>query len=393
MKRALKGIFHVLFEFFFARLLMRAASLDNIGHVLISGYTGLGHFILRTAFIKKFEELYPRCRVTIIAGNSFGTESVLKGYPTLILRQESSELAKALFFLRLRKMKIDVAFFFFDSSPAFLIRGTILAAIPIRVGHVFDHVPIPSYYYTTKVPVKMGGVRSEIDLNLDLLEALYGKSFRREYRPFIEMNGDTRILEVNGLQKDGYICLQMGASNGLPCPKRWLESHYRELILRLLGSYPHLGIVALGDIGDSNIVNRICESISSERLEDLSGRTTLEETKTLISFSKFLICHDSGLLHLGNALGRNVIALYGPSDPDVYAVNTPTCHILQKPCDCTPKLGLFPGMFSQPTEAEAALKCPVPKCMERLTVEEVYAKCIELLNGPATDFNTKECVN
>lgn len=99
----------------------------------------------------------------------------------------------------------------------------------------------------------------------------------------------------------------------------------------------------------------------------------------MISFCKFLICHDSGLLHLGNALHKNVIAIYGPSDPDFYALNLPTFHVLRKPCDCTPLLGLFPGMLGEPTEEEVALKCPIPQCMERLTVGEVYAKCVELL--------------
>ena len=358
---------------------MRAAPSGRISHVLISGYTGLGHFVLKTAFIRKLEELYPDCRITIIAGNSFGTEFVLNGYPTLILKQERSWLVKALFFLQLRKMKIDVAFFSFDASPKFLIRGSILAGIPIRIGHVFNHLPIPSYYYTAQVPVKVGGVRSEIDMNLDLLEALYGKSFQREYQPVVKASSNGHVLETYGLHNESYVCLQMGSSNGQPTTKRWLESHFRQLILMLLEKHPKMKIVALGDKGDVSIVNRICEGIKSERLNNLAGKIRLEETKGLISRCKFLVCHDSGLLHIGNAMQKNVIALYGPSDPDYYALNMPTCHILRKSCDCLPLLGLFPGMLGEPTEQEAALKCPIPKCMERLTPEEVYAKCTELL--------------
>lgn len=379
MKELLKRVFHFFFELVFARLLMHPIPSGRISHVLISGYTGLGHFVLKTAFIKKLEELYPGCRITIIAGNSFGTEFVLNGYPTLILKQESGGLEKVLFFLRMRKLKIDVAFFPFDASPKFLIRGSIIAGIPIRIGHVFNHILIPSYYYTAQVLVKMGGVRSEVDMNLDLLEALYGKSFQREYRPVVKASGNGTVLERYGLQNETYVCLQMGSSNGQPTTKRWLESYFRQLILTLLEKHPGIKIVALGDKGDVPIVNRICEEIKSERLKNLAGKISLEETKGLISRCKFLVCHDSGLLHIGNALQRNVIALYGPSNPDFYALNTPTCHVLRKPCDCTPLLGLFPGMLGEPTEEEAALKCPIPKCMERLTVEEVYTKCAELL--------------
>ena len=379
MKRLAKKLGHSIFGQTLAKMLVRRAPAGRINKFLISGYTGLGHFVLKTVLIRKIEELYPGCRVYIIAGNSFGSEHVLHSYPIMILKQDSGALTKLIFFLKLRKEKFDAVFFPFDASPKFLIRGSIAAGIPIRVGHVFDHIPMPSYYYTIKVPVIRREVRSEIDMNLDLLQALYGKPFQRDYRPFVEMDGEIGILEANGLQKNTYICLQMGASNGLPSPKRWLEGNFRELIVKLLDSYPHLGIVALGDKGDSPIVNRICDGIESERLKNLSGKISLDETKKLISDCRFLICHDSGLLHLGNALQKQVIAIYGPSNPDFYALSLSTCHVLRKPCDCTPLLGLFPGMLSEPTEAEVALKCPVPRCMERLTVDEVYTKCAELL--------------
>lgn len=375
----MKPILHFLFELVFARWLMRSGPSEEKRHFLISGFTGLGHFILKTAFVKKLEELYPGCKITIIAGNTFGTEFVLKNYRTLILKQESNWLEKLIFFLRLRRLKIDTVFFSFDSSPAFLIRGSIVAGIPNRIGHVFDHIPIPRYYYTQQVPIRRGGVRSEIDMNLDLLQAFYGSGFKRDLKPVVDPGSIEEVLHKYTLKEKRYICLQMGSSNGLPTTKRWLEDHFRTLILWLIERNKNLTLVALGDSGDAHIVNRICEGLEGPRLLNLSGKSTIEETQSLVAASQLLICHDSSLLHLGNALGINVLALYGPSNPDLYALQTPTCHILRKPCDCTPLLGLFPGMLGEPTEEEAAKKCPVPLCMERLKPEEVYAKCLELL--------------
>jgi ADP-heptose:LPS heptosyltransferase len=195
----MKRVLHFFFELVFARWMMPSAAAASTRHFLISGYTGLGHFVLKTAFIKKLEELYPGCKITIVAGNTFGTEFVLKGYPTLILKQESGGLKKLIFFLRVRRMKIDTAFFFFDSSPAFFIRGSIVAGIPNRIGHVFNHIPIPKYYYTKQVPVRMTGVRSEIDMNLDLLEAFYAGSFKRELRPVVERGSVEDVLRKYGL--------------------------------------------------------------------------------------------------------------------------------------------------------------------------------------------------
>lgn len=48
---------------------------------------------------------------------------------------------------------------------------------------------------------------------------------------------------------------------------------------------------------------------------DLTGETTLSELAALIDRAALCIAHDSGPLHLAVALGRPVVALFGPSDP------------------------------------------------------------------------------
>jgi len=350
----------------------------EIKKVLLSAYTGLGNFILKTPLIEKFEKLYPGCRLYLIAGNAYGTEFVLHNYPTLILSQDCSAFKKMVFFLKMRKEKFDAIFLPMDASPKFLIRGSIIAGIPIRIGHVLNNRHIPGYYLTTKIPVEHTKARSEIDINFDLLQSFSGREFIRDYRPRIDIKCDSSILDKFGLEKYRYVCLQMSAANGQQAPKVWLEDRFCALLQKLLAEYPDLNMVALGDRGDSVVVSRICSGVVSARLKNLSGKTTLEEAKNIIYFGKLLICHDSGLLHVGNALRKELIALYGCSDPDFYALNVPTCHIIRKECDCSPCLGLFPGIFAI-TEAEAALRCPAPKCMQSITVDEVYVKCTELL--------------
>ncbi len=346
--------------------------------VLVSGYTGLGHFVLRSVLIRQIEELYSGCRVSIIAGNSFDTQQVLDGYEALTLQQESSALRKFLFFWRLRRRRFDAVFLPCDAAPKFLIRGCVVAGIPIRVGHVFKGQFMPSYYYTVRVPVRRNGPRNEIDLNLDLLEAVYGKPFSRKYNPVVDVDGHAPVLKAYGLLPKRYFCVQIGAANGRPTAKRWPEDQFRELLQRILEAHPEIAIVALGDKGEAPIVKRVCHGIVSKRINNLAGVTSLQETKSLIASGKFLICHDSGLLHIGNAVGTPVIALYGPSEADEYALRLPTFHILRATCECSPPLGLFPGLYEE-TEAERAARCPGPKCMRLLTVDRVYAKCAELL--------------
>ena len=350
----------------------------SLRRVLVSGYTGLGNFILKSVLIRKIQELYPGCEVNVIAGNSFGAEHVLNKLTSLILPQQSNVFRTLLFFWKLRRMRFDAAFLAVDAAPKFLIRGCVLAGIPIRVGHDVEGVSLPSYYYTVRVPMRQAGPRNEIDLNLDLLEAVYGGRFKRDYQPAVDFDSCPSVLKLYGLTPNRYVCVQIGAANGRPTPKRWPGDHFRAVIERLLKVYPDLGIVILGDNGDVPIVHKALLKLVARPLINLAGKVTLEEAKNLIASCKFILCNDSGLLHLANALGTQAIALYGPTDADEYMLKLPTCHVLQAACDCGPPLRFLPGLYEE-TEAARAARCPGPRCMQRLTVDRVYAKCTELL--------------
>jgi len=65
--------------------------------ILISGYTGLGHFVLRTVLVKKLEELFPNSEIVIIAGNNYGTEFVMPEYETYILKETANFITKFIF--------------------------------------------------------------------------------------------------------------------------------------------------------------------------------------------------------------------------------------------------------------------------------------------------------
>jgi len=378
--KVVKRLFHFFFEYIFCRLLMpRTRKIDNL-KILISGYTGLGHFILKSVLVKKIRKIFPDSEIIIIAGNSFGTEFVFDEFRTLILNHESSVFKKILFFLKLRKEKIDVILLSIDASPTFLIRGALLAGIPERIGHRFENEIVPDYYYTKHVIVSNDTLRSEIDINLKLLDSLTGEQVSREYKPFVHVDPDENLLKKYDLMKNRYICIQTGGANGMPTTKKWLEGNYKLLVEKLLTDFPDINITGIGDTGDSIIAERIFSGFDTGRVLDLTGKTTLNEVKTLIYYSRFVICHDSGIMHMANALSKKTLAIYGPSDPDYYTVNLPTFHLISNKVFCSPCQGMFPGKFNFITEEQATKQCPMPECMKSISVNMVYDKCVEILD-------------
>ena len=57
---------------------------------------------------------------------------------------------------------------------------------------------------------------------------------------------------------------------------------------------------------------------ASGRFVNLSGRTTIDELPPLIDSSDLVLANDSGPMHLAAAMQKEVVALFGPTDPNRY---------------------------------------------------------------------------
>ena len=65
-----------------------------------------------------------------------------------------------------------------------------------------------------------------------------------------------------------------------------------------------------------------------ERIINTAGRTSIEELKNLLFHAQLIICHDSGVMHIADALQKKLIALFGPSDYSRVKPLRETAHCL-----------------------------------------------------------------
>lgn len=96
--------------------------------------------------------------------------------------------------------------------------------------------------------------------------------------------------------------------------KRWPVGHFQELTRLLLAALPDVKISILGGKVDAPLGAAIA-SIQPERCLDLCGRTSLPEMVEWLRLSELVITNDTGPMHVAAALGRPVIALFGPTAP------------------------------------------------------------------------------
>ncbi|PTY04708.1 hypothetical protein DB347_18555 [Opitutaceae bacterium EW11] len=96
--------------------------------------------------------------------------------------------------------------------------------------------------------------------------------------------------------------------------KRWPVEHWRTLIVALSAEYPYATFVLLGTANDQPITAAIGDGLGA-RLVDLAGKTDLPAYMNQLRQCTVLVSNDTGGMHLANALGVPVVALFGPTNP------------------------------------------------------------------------------
>ncbi|WP_392551962.1 ADP-heptose--LPS heptosyltransferase RfaF [Orbus wheelerorum] len=97
--------------------------------------------------------------------------------------------------------------------------------------------------------------------------------------------------------------------------KRWPDYHYAKLADMLVKQGAK--IVIFGSNNDKQVGDAIINQMAfPDKCINLAGATSLQQAVNLIAGCKAVISNDSGLMHIAAALGRPLVALYGPSSPD-----------------------------------------------------------------------------
>ena len=111
-------------------------------------------------------------------------------------------------------------------------------------------------------------------------------------------------------------------------------SHWRALIEALPGER----FIVFGTPNDAPIANAVSAGFD-DRVENLAGKTDLLAFSERLLGCRVLVTNDTGGMHLANALGVPLIALFGPTNPIRTApVFTSPVKVLQPP-GCPPTGG------------------------------------------------------
>ncbi len=150
--------------------------------------------------------------------------------------------------------------------------------------------------------------------------------------------------------------------------KQWPARHYASLAKEKIARGWQVWI--FGSQKDNTIAETINQFLGQEAV-NLCGRTELAEAIDLMSVSRMVVSNDSGLMHMGAALGVPVVGVYGSSDPGF-----------------TPPLGNNSATVSLKLDCSPCFKriCPLghTNCLEKLEPARVI-KALDQLSGNCID--------
>ena len=320
--------------------------------ILIVNVNWLGDTLFVTPFIRAVKESNPRSYIAILTHPR--CQEVLTGNPhinDIILYNEKHLLDKFSLISRLKSKKFDTAFILRRSLSRTML--LFLSKIQTRIGYNNKRA---GFLLTKRVSAPEKNTH-KVEYFLGLAKAMGIDTKNKNYEFFISEKDKERatvILSAEGIEADeDFIAINPGGNWDL---KRWPAENFAKLgdeIFTRLGSK----IILTGaekDIG-------LCRNISGfmkNKPALLCGKTDLKTLGAVFERAKWAISNDSGPMHIAVAVKTPVVALFGPTSPEVTGpYGNSRYKILRNSVDC--EVPCY------------NLSCKDNKCMTSISIKDV----------------------
>jgi len=289
-------------------------------NILIVRTDRIGDVVLTTPAIKAVSQAYPGSRISILL--SPATYDLVHGNPYVdeILFDDRALLHKGpLGFLRLVReissKKFDLVIIFHTKRRYNL--ACFAARIPCRLGYKNN-----KFGFMLTHPLKDTrslGEKHEAEYCMEVLKAIGIEN--KELDLFVPVQKDAEEwmlnwMTENNLKSNELIVIHPGASDPAKC---WSSANFAKLVDALIDRY-NFKIVLIGSTPTIPLALDIMSQVRfSSNLIDLTGKTTLAQSVSLLRHSRLLISNDSGPVHVAAGVGISVISLFLRDQPGINA--------------------------------------------------------------------------
>jgi lipopolysaccharide heptosyltransferase II len=176
-----------------------------------------------------------------------------------------------------------------------------------------------------------------------------------------------------------WIALQPGARWD---NKRWPADSFSEVVRTLAREIPEVRFAILGGRDDQAVGQSIALAAPGNCL-NLCGQTTLPEMIEWVRRCELMVTNDTGPMHVAAALGKPIVALFGPTEPRRTGPYGQTEDVLRLPhLPCSPCMTDH-CTYSRPNE-----------CLKGIAPQAVLERVRQIMAGgagPANFVNPQGC--
>lgn len=345
---------------------------ENIKTILIIKFAAIGDIILMVPMLRLLKKNYPDSKITFVCSDiNYGMVKRVKYVDEIINYNIHSAIAKPLNFLKfLKNIRKNTYDLIIDAEQWSRINAilTVFLKKKYLIGFKFDKQYKHFYYDAVSIHSKN---RHEVENFLSLLEII-GINAEDDEKE-LEFNISDEFIAfaeefwIEKNLKDKYvICMQPGSgTNGYA--REWNDENYINLGKRLKSKFENVVILLTGLKSDFERCENIIKSIGENAI-NISGKYNMDKDLAIVKKSYLMICGNTGILHLAASVKTQTIGLHGPNNPVLWGAYGKNAVVVQSDIYCSPCLYLGHDFG-----------CKKPVCMDRILVEDVYQKVVEIM--------------
>jgi heptosyltransferase-2 len=349
---------------------MKSVKHIELKNILIRMPNWIGDFVMATPILSDVRRAFPKASITVMC--RVGVCKLLEMDPDI---NEIFCFSKTSGFDRrdshrdliekIRQGKYDLGILLTNSfsSSWWFYRGH----VSYRIGYKGN---CRSFLLTHPVPLPAQLKKQHLVKTYKMLLSVLGipvsKTAPRLYLADQEVKAAQDLLKKQGMQ-EGDILIGINPTAAYGSAKCWLPERFAKVAHKLLQN-EKIYLVFFGDQESVSLIKSICRTLP-ERTINLAGLTSLRELASLISLCRVFLSNDSGPMHIADALGVPVVALFGSTN-EIVTGPFSQGRVIHKHVICSP-------CYKR--------TCPIDfRCMKAIEVEEVYQQVLQaLFNQPA----------
>ncbi len=356
-------------------------------NILVRVPNWIGDAVMCLPALRDLRNCFKHADITVVAKPTIaGLLDGQCGIKEFIVYEHQTAHCGLLGLLRLsqviRKRAFDAAVLFQNAFEAAVL--AVLSGIPSRIGYATDG---RSWLLTQAIPVPLQAGLHQTHYYQQLIQKIAQGSLgdstpklsttMHDYSDF-----EQRFPDICSSSNRLLIGINPGSVYG--SAKRWLPERFAELgdelVERIYGRHSEFSsvrCVLIGGKGEDRLGLDIARQMRTQPIV-LSGKTTVQELMAVLVRCTMLVTNDTGPMHVAQALGIPVVALFGATDPETTGpVGGESC-VIREQVRCSPCL---------------LRACPIDhRCMSQISTDRVVKSVMEHIDRFVDRQRTRECI-